>query len=303
MLVENRIIDGKIVEYDKVQVAIQRLQSFEPSDGYWLAFSGGKDSCVIKELANMAGVKYEAHYSLTTVDPPELVRFINVEHPGVIVDRPKKTMWQLIVDNGPPTRINRFCCKYLKESSGIGRVTVTGVRWAESNSRRKDRHLVDIGEKEITFNEDNSESRRVVESCYRTAKTLVNPIVDWSDDDVWNYIHKTGLRYCSLYDEGWSRLGCIGCPMNTRGAEQFKRWPTYKTAYIHAFDRFIARRKSRGNDKNLKWKTGQECFEWWISDNKNNDETMDGQMELTELQEKTKTEKLIDEVIDHIMEV
>lgn len=48
---------------DFVEVAIERLKAFEPEEGYYLAFSGGKDSVVIKELANIAGVKYDAHYT------------------------------------------------------------------------------------------------------------------------------------------------------------------------------------------------------------------------------------------------
>lgn len=278
-LIENRIVDGEIVEYSKVDASIQRLKSFEPKDGYWLAFSGGKDSVVIKALADMSGVKYEAHYHLTTVDPPELVRFVKTFH-DVIFDKPKKTMWQLIVDKGPPMRQFRFCCKHLKESSGMGRVTITGVRWAESNNRRKNRHLVDIGEKEIVLNEDNSESRRTVETCYRTQKTLVNPIIDWTDEDVWQFIRENGLRYCSLYDDGFSRLGCIGCPMNTKVADQFIRWPKYKQAYIHAFDRFIARRRAKGNDGKIKWKTGQECFDWWTGNNADDPTEMNGQIEM-----------------------
>jgi len=282
MLIEQRIIDGKIVEYSKVDVAIQRLKSFDPADGYYLAFSGGKDSVVIKALADMAGVKYEAHYSLTTVDPPELVRFIKT-FPDVTIDRPLKTMWQLIVENGPPTRLNRFCCKYLKESHGIGWPTITGVRWAESINRKANRHLVDIGSKgDTVLNDDNDESRRIVENCYRTKKTLVNPIIDWSDDDVWEFIHQNKIRYCCLYDEGFTRLGCIGCPMNTRVAEQFERWPTYKTAYTRALDRFIARRKAKGNDGNIKWKTGQECFVWCIQRGSDKPDTMDGQIEIEE---------------------
>ena len=61
---------------DRVETAIERLKAFEPPEGYWLAFSGGKDSVVVKALADMAGVKYEAHYQNTSVDPPELVQFI-----------------------------------------------------------------------------------------------------------------------------------------------------------------------------------------------------------------------------------
>ena len=78
MLIEETLL-GTI---DKVQTAIGRLKAFEPKDRpYWLAFSGGKDSCVILELAKMAGGRFEAHYNCTSVDPPELVRFIKREQP------------------------------------------------------------------------------------------------------------------------------------------------------------------------------------------------------------------------------
>ena len=136
---------------DKVQVAIERLQTFEPSEGYYLAFSGGKDSVVIKALADMAGVKYDAHYNLTSVDPPELVHFIKEKHPDVIVDRPKDkdgnqvTMWNLIPKKRiAPTRIARHCCQELKEHGGDGRMTITGVRWAESPNRRRNQGHITV---------------------------------------------------------------------------------------------------------------------------------------------------------------
>ena len=104
-------LDGTI---NKVDIAIQRLKSFAPDNGYFLAFSGGKDSVTIKRLAQMAGVKFEAHYSVTSVDPPELVQFIKREHPDVQRDVPKDsngkpiTMWTLIPQKlMPPTRIVR----------------------------------------------------------------------------------------------------------------------------------------------------------------------------------------------------
>lgn len=127
---------------NKVEVAIKRLQMFEPDEGYYLCFSGGKDSSVIKALADMAGVKYDAHYSLTSVDHPELVRFIKDKHPDVIFEAPRYkdgtriTMWNLIARNKmPPTRIARYCCDKLKEQGGKGRFCITGVRHAESAKR------------------------------------------------------------------------------------------------------------------------------------------------------------------------
>lgn len=112
---------------DKVEKAIKRLQLYEPKEGYYLCFSGGKDSVVIKALADMAGVKYDAHYNVTSVDPPELVRFIKGKYPEVAFDYPRdkdgnrETMWTLIPKKKmPPTRIARYCCAVLKESGGGG---------------------------------------------------------------------------------------------------------------------------------------------------------------------------------------
>ena len=148
MLIEETLF-GTI---DKVQTAIDRLRAFEPKDRpYWLAFSGGKDSCVILELAKMAGVKFEAHYNVTSVDPPELVRFVKREHPEVSFDIPHDkngkpiSMWSLMKNRAlPPTPIMRYCCEKLKESSGKGTVTITGVRWDESVNRKKNQGAVTI---------------------------------------------------------------------------------------------------------------------------------------------------------------
>lgn len=139
----------------KVDVAIKRLRGFEPEEGYYLAFSGGKDSVVVKALADLAGVKYDAHYNLTSVDPPELVAFIKEKHSDVSWEVPRKkdgrriTMWNLIPERKmPPTRIARYCCGALKEGGGEGRLTITGVRWAESPRRKRNQGGVTITDKQ-----------------------------------------------------------------------------------------------------------------------------------------------------------
>lgn len=264
---------------DKVQIAIDRLKAFEPADGYWLAFSGGKDSVVIKRLAQMAGVKFEAHYSVTSVDPPELVRFIKDVHPDVSFDIPRYkdgtaiTMWNLIPKMGmPPTRLARYCCRALKESAGAGRVTITGVRWAESASRKRNQYLVRIGDKktQTVYNDENDESRRAVEQCYRTKRTLVNPIIDWSDEDVWEFIKKQSVPYCILYDHGYKRLGCIGCPMNSHAERELESYPKFKQAYTCAFDRMLKGFKIKKSDAT--WKTGEDVMDWWLHGGSDSDE-------------------------------
>ncbi len=279
---EQMLTDTGIRTVDKVEIAIQRLKAFEPPEGYWLAFSGGKDSVALKGVADLAGVKYEAHYSLTTVDPPELVRFIKTV-PGVIIDKPKLSMWRLIEKHRmPPTQKYRYCCEYLKESSGVGRVTLTGIRWAESVRRKKKRNLVNIGSPKhrVVFNDENDESRRTVENCYRTRKTLVNPIIDWLDEDVWEFIRENKLPYCCLYDEGFKRLGCIGCPLGGANSmnRAFTRWPKYREAYVRAFDKAIAERKRRGLSTDGDWADGESMMRWWLGES-DKDDSMDGQLD------------------------
>lgn len=266
MLVEYDLIGNR---RDKVQIAIERLKAFCPPEGYFVAFSGGKDSQCIYHLCEMAGVPFDAHYSITSVDPPELVQFIKRQYPTVSRDAPhdkdgnRITMWTLIPKKlMPPTRVMRYCCAILKETNGKGRVVVTGVRWAESPRRAASHGVVSLDR--IAYNDDNTETRRMVEQCYRTTKTLLNPIVDWSTEEVWEFLNDVAkVPHCELYDQGFTRLGCIGCPMNTHAADGLERWPTYKRAYIKAFDRMIQRRKEKGSK--TEWEDGQAVMEWWLS--------------------------------------
>jgi phosphoadenosine phosphosulfate reductase len=225
----------------------------------------------------------ELHYNVTGIDPPELVYFIRKQYPHVHRDLYKKSMWQLIIENKiPPTRQMRYCCKELKEGGGEGRFCATGVRWAESTQRKSRGEFEDIGktraESKILFN-DNDDDRRQMEHCIPKRKYVVNPIIDWTDEDVWQFIREENLPYCKLYDQGWERLGCIGCPMASvkKRKKQFDRWPKFYQAYIRAFDRMIEERKKSGKEGG--WQTGEEVMEWWTGEQKTVAEDI-GQLEL-----------------------
>lgn len=258
---------------DKVQVAIKRLQLFEPPDGYYVAFSGGKDSCVIKTLADMAGVKYDAHYNHTSVDPPELIYFIKENHPDVKIEYPRYpdgtrvTMWNLIPKKKmPPTRLVRYCCQYLKESGGEGRFTVTGVRWAESNKRRS-RSGLELSNgtktgKRIRIDPDNPNNEELARYCPTKGKHILNPIIDWLDEDVWEFIRKYNVPYCKLYDQGYTRLGCIGCPMSTKNAEELEKYPKFKRNYLRAFEKMLIELEKLG--KTAGWQTPEDVMNWWL---------------------------------------
>ena len=301
--------DSNGVLRDKVELAIQRLKAFEPPEGYYVAFSGGKDSQCVYHLCKMAGVKFDAHYAVTSVDPPELVKFIRKNYPDVefVVPHDKNgkrvSMWTLIPEwLMPPTMTARYCCEQLKETQGECRATVTGVRWAESVNRRKNQGVVTVVRKNkkmrkevedmgieyantrrggIVLNYDDATQRRVSEFCIRTGKVLINPIIDWDDDDVWEFLNGNGIEHCCLYDEGFKRLGCIGCPMagGKRSARDFARYPKYKQMYLNAFRKMIENRKAKGLGIPEKWQTPEKVMSWWLQE----EPQLDGQVGLEEL--------------------
>lgn len=107
-------------------------------------------------------------------------------------------------------------------------------------------------------------------------KIVVNPIIDWTHKDIWEFIHSEKITYNTLYEFGYRRVGCIGCPMASKGRwKEFADFPTYKTAYIKAFDKMLAELQIVGKNKSPKWKNGYEVFLWWMED-----KNVAGQMDL-----------------------
>ena len=232
---------------NKVKVAIARLKLHEPKEGYYVAFSGGKDSIVVKDLVLRAGVKCDIHHNITTVEPPELIYYIRQHHPDVINDLPKETMWELIEKNGtPPTRLMRYCCRTQKEIGGEGRVCVTGIRHEESVNRS---------------------GRQIVETCKnRNGKKFLHPIIDWTESEVWEYIETCKLPYCKLYDEGHSRIGCVMCPFSGQKGMQrdAQLWPKIANMYRFACEKAYQKRLKQGKDmKN--WSSGDDMYNWWLT--------------------------------------
>ena len=238
---------------EKITCAVELLRLWEPKAlelspaGYWLAYSGGKDSECILELARMAGVRHRPVYNVTTIDPPELVRFIKRAHPEVEFNRPAKHLLTRLPDLhcGPPMRRARWCCREYKEAGGDGLVKIIGVRIAESPNRAK-------------------LWRASVPN--RRGGMMVCPIAYWTDRDVWAFHRERGLPHCCLYDQGFKRLGCMGCPNATRRetAAHFARWPRYEAAWRRAVGRYWLAAHD-GTPWVSGFPTAQALWDWWRS--------------------------------------
>ena len=247
------------------------------SSGYYLAFSAGKDSQALYHIAELAGVKFDAHMNLTSVDPPEVIRFVKKSYPEVDLIKPKKSIYQLAVEKQIlPTMRVRWCCAEYKEMSGAGRVTLIGIRHQES-SRRAKRNEVEISSRKFSgtlegldeyrqelkakrarrkskkdgVNITNADQEQTLGCISGKESILISPIIHWTEEDVWEFLNKVmEVPHCSLYDEGWHRLGCIGCPMSSRKQKiiENQRYPHVKRNWIKAIK---AIRKRGGIQKRI----------------------------------------------------
>lgn len=246
--------------------------------GFHVAFSGGKDSQVLLSLMEMSGCKHHAEMQVTSVDSPNLMRFVRQHYPQIKLNLPKRTMRELIICKGMlPTRMARFCCAELKEKAGAGCCTAIGIRKAESTNRAK-RHAVEIigqrigydimdgnlYEHQATWGEQlfDNEKECNVYCVSGKDKIVISPIFEWTDKDIWEFIKENNMQYCDLYDKGFHRIGCLFCPMATPKEKQreLSMFPRFaEKIYISAIHELMEQGKYD------QFNTPQEVFKWWIS--------------------------------------
>nr|DAN94935.1 MAG TPA: phosphoadenosine-phosphosulfate reductase [Caudoviricetes sp.] len=297
---------------DKTSKAIEAFKTAEKiaRDFYdkpvVVTYSGGKDSDVLLDLAIKSGVNFEVSHSITTVDAPQTNRHVN----KVFAELKEKdikaykimpiykgkpiNMFSLIAQKGiPPTRLVRYCCGVFKEGTEKNRVVALGVRAAESRKRQNRDTFSTIGRKltdskyfslehtEEVFKgakeQDEIWDCTLVTTARKHKTIMVNPIYDWTDAEIWEYIHENNIAYNELYDMGYSRVGCILCPLANKREKQrdILTFPAYKERYIKAFGKMLEVRKEKGKDDGNGgvWKDAESVFKWWIED-----KTIEGQM-------------------------
>ncbi len=263
---------------------------YDPDNGFYLGFSGGKDSQALYHVAKMAGVKFKAHMAMTSVDPPAVVRFVKKHYPDVELIAPKESIYSAAMRKRVlPTRVMRWCCDIFKEGHGAGKVKLIGIRHEESVKRAKRKELEVSSHKfsgtEAEFLEWQQEQREKLydddikdESMIKCVggkdSIIVSPIIDWSAHDVWEFLNDVvKVPHCELYDTGHNRIGCIFCPMrslhNLRQDEkeyphQWHKWiETIKAlrrdGFMMNIDEYVDMSKY-SEDEAAKY-----VYEWWVS--------------------------------------
>jgi len=243
---EQLYIDGMGLSLDeKAAKAIENMRHYQPDCGYEGGFSGGKDSCVIKHFAALAGVKVEWVYNQTTIDPPELIYFMRENHKDVRWRKAEKPFFAEVAHQGLPSRRARWCCRLYKERKPDSTHMIFGLRRKEGPFRSARVKLFQPWGKPY-------------------GRWALNPLAYWSDEELWQYIHGENIKVSELYAEGWHRLGCIGCPMGRKQrARQFERWPGYGKAWRLAAAKYW---KTHQHTTAGNYKTADDWFEWWLSD-------------------------------------
>lgn len=236
----------------------------DPDDGFYLAFSGGKDSQCLYHIAKIAGVKFKAHMNLTSVDPPEVIRFVKKQYPDVELIKPRMSIYDMAKKKHLlPTMRVRWCCAEYKETSGAGKVTLIGIRKEES-IRRSKREEIETSNRKFsgTFDQWSEHEEKMVTCVNGKDKILVSPIIYWTEHDVWEFLNSNNIPHCSLYDEGYKRIGCILCPMSSykQKIKEMERWPHVKRNWIKTIQ-YLKENGYSGHPE----ESAELNFKWWIS--------------------------------------
>lgn len=256
------------IEYsvDLIRKAERMALRLDPWNGFYNTFSGGKDSQCLYHLVKMAGVKSKTHMSLTSVDPPEVIRFVKTQYPDVELIKPKMSIYDMAKKKHIlPTRRFRWCCAEFKETSGAGKVTLIGIRKEESARRAKRGEIstnIKGKKNEQSFDQWSEHEEQMVACVGGKDKILVSPIIYWTEKDVWEFLNANNIPHCKLYNEGYKRIGCICCPMSSYKFKlrDIERFPHVKRKWLETIQHLID-----NGYMNRNFSDAETVFRWWIS--------------------------------------
>jgi len=246
----------------KVQMSLLRIREFyEYCEGnVYVAFSGGKDSVVLLDLVRSLYPKTEAVFCNTGLEFPEIVKFCKDTENCTII-RPEKKFKQVIEEYGYPV-VSKEQALYIRQYRHTNSQKLRNVRWngkqygamTKGKIFDKWKYLVDapfeISERcchwlkkrpSLNFNRMSGKfpflGLRADDSILRQRLYLTSgcnvmdgkmsqgrPLAIWNDENIWGYIEQKNLGYCTIYNQGYDRTGCLFCGFGVHLEEQPNRF-------------------------------------------------------------------------------
>ena len=289
---DNEELKAKVIHAGEVlKVAVKLSQTYYKKP-IVICYSGGKDSDVLLDIAikTLNKKDFRVLNSHTTLDAPETVYYIRekfavLKAQGYTCDisypmykGKRDSFWKLCERRKRlPTRITRFCCASLKEISTPHQIACVGVRSSESKNRegrdefglREDRTVTKTAQHVnamIEFDQDpNNKSSfecKIIKGAKKKKSMVCNPIYNFEEKDIWQYVKENNIRINPLYSKGYKRVGCVDCPMaGKKRYKEYSDYPKYRDNMIRLCNRILP------NIKNNKgFLTGEDMFRWWLEE-------------------------------------
>ena len=233
------------------QIAIERIRKFAKIAKAYdfevaVGFSGGKDSQVVYDLCKRAGIPFQAYFNVA-FESATTKSFIREHYPDVVFRRDHKFGFveNIYKNHGGilPTVEIAYCCEDYKHNPRyVDKCSIVGVRKKESAARASRTALV-YKNKTTKKRMAAAVGSYFVENCQSVGTASVIqllPIVDWGDDEVWDYLRRHHLPVNNEYREA-KRVGCIVCPKQnfTHNYKSLLRYPRLIDAFIRAKEKSL----------------------------------------------------------------
>jgi phosphoadenosine phosphosulfate reductase len=147
------------------------------------------------ELIDRTSKKYGLHIKIYFPDGAQVEEMVNSKGINLFYDS---------IEN------RKLCCN-IRKIEPLKRALPGNEVWI--NGIRKDQSLIRFSTKLVDWEEN-----------YQIIK--VNPLLNWTEKDVWSYIRKNDVPYNKLHDKGYPSIGCKSCTRAVKEGEDFRsgRW-------------------------------------------------------------------------------